>query len=115
MQIGEVYHKIEAFNKRNKASAQPIMVENRNQAIYEVAKQTLEEDNKAAAKSMKKACINMVFSTLETSPPRRRERSATEEESNSIDYWMAGTQDIWDSLQDIRKELREANPNLKTI
>ena len=91
------------------------MVEDSNQVINEVTRQILEEANGAAAKSMKEARINTVFSTLVTSPPKRRQRSATTQESNSIDYWIERTQDIWDSLQDIRKELRDADPPLKDI
>ena len=90
-------------------------MEERNQAISETAKQILEEANEAAAKSRKKARITTVPSMLRPSPTRRRQRSATEIESNSIEDWTKRTQDIWDSLQDIRNKLRETNPNLEAI
>ena len=56
-----------------------------------------------------------MLSSLKTSPPRRRKISATELESNSIEYWTGRAKDIWDSLQDIRNELRQTNPDLEAI
>ena len=78
MQIGEVYHKIDVFQKISEASAQPITMEERNQAINETTKQILAEAHEAAAISMETAGINTVPSSFETSPTRIRKRHTIE-------------------------------------
>ena len=77
-------------------------MEERNQAINETAKQILEEANEAAAKSRKKACITTVPSMLGPSPTRRRQRSAIDVESNSVEDWAKRTQVIWESQKQAR-------------